>query len=186
MTSLRDRLLGSAWVADRAAAWVVAQRARHRPLAEPIGGEALERIAPYFGRRTLEPVRVRTVPRIDPPAPLAWAERAGRRVVDFDRLWGIALVDTVVLATDVAEPADRIPNLFHECVHVVQYLELGVRGFMRRYVAEWVAARYRYGEIGLEAHAFALQRRFVADAEPFEVDAEVAAWLSGNGDARYA
>jgi hypothetical protein len=78
------------------------------------------RLEPYFDARTLAPVRVREVPRIDPPWPLAMIDRVRGLPLDFDHLWGITFVDTIVVATDAVSEEEQIPNVFHECVHVVQ------------------------------------------------------------------
>ena len=49
------------------------------------------------------------------------------------RSWrGSTFVDTVILSDAYIEDADLVSLLFHECVHVVQYRQLGVEGFMRR------------------------------------------------------
>lgn len=51
----------------------------------------------------------------------------------FCRSWrGSTSVDTVILSDAYFEDADLVSLLFHECVHVVQYRQLGVEGFMRR------------------------------------------------------
>lgn len=172
-----DRVVQSRWLARRTAAWIAGQRDAHRPLARPLDGQTMARLEPYFDRRTLAPVRVREIPRIDPPWPLAVIDRVGELPLDFDYLWGITFVDTILVATDLVSEEEQIPSVFHECVHVVQYTCLGLVGFMRRYLKEWVASGYSYRAIGLERHAFELQQRFCAGANPFSAEAEINARL---------
>ena len=121
---------------------------------------------------------MRRVPRIDPPWPLDAFALVGHPVLDFERLWGLCFVDTIVLATEFVAPEAIEPNLFHECVHVAQYQEFGVVGFMRRYVGGWVDSGYRYAGIGLERQAFTLQHQFENGAPPCSVEAEV---VTGHG-----
>ena len=168
-----DGVVQSRWLARRAAAWIAGQREAHRPLARPLDKDTMARLEAYFDARTLAPVRVREVPRIDPPWPLAMIDRVRELPLDFDYLWGITFVDTIVVATTSVSEEEQIPNVFHECVHVAQYTRLGLVGFMRRYLEEWVASGYSYWAIGLERHAFELQKRFSAGAAPFSVEAEV-------------
>ncbi len=172
-----DGVVQSRWLARRAAAWVAGQRDAHRPLARPLDSQTLARLEPYFDARTLAPVRVREVPRIDPPWPLAMIDRIRGLPLDFDYLWGITFVDTILVATERVSEDEQIPNVFHECVHVVQYAHLGLVEFMRRYLEQWVASGYSYWAIGLEHHAFDLQQRFSGGAIPVSVEAEVAARL---------
>lgn len=168
------------FLAGRAAAWVETQRARHRPRAERLPIEAAERLAGWFLPESLAAVRLRAVPRIDPPAPLGLLERLGVRLpLEFERIWGITFVDTIVLLERVPEE-ERGPLLFHECVHVVQYRLLGTRGFLERYVRGWLAVGRRYRDIPLEMDAYALARRFVEEpGAPFAVEPEVARRLAG-------
>lgn len=170
---ITDGVIQSRWLARRAAGWLAGQREVHRPLARPLDRDTMARLEPYFDARTLAPVRVREVPCIDPPWPLAMIDRVRELPLDFDYLWGITFVDTIVVATEPVSEEERIPNVFHECVHVAQYTHLGLVGFMRRYLEEWAASGYSYWAIGLERHAFELQQRFAAATAPFSVETEV-------------
>ncbi len=122
---------------------------------------------------------MRRVPRIEPPGLVA--RLAGRlgAAFDWDRVWAVAWVDTIVLADSHAGPRLGPPSVFHELVHVVQYRRLGVEGFLGRYLSEWAAGGFRYGAIGLERDAFELERRFVVEpGRPFAVEPEVARRLA--------
>lgn len=169
-------------LAGRAAAWVAGQRARHRPRASPLTPAARERLGPWFRPDTLVLARVRTVPRLDPGPVIGALERVGfRPPLEWDRIWGITFVDTIVLMDRV--PAEELDTLlFHECVHVAQYRLLGARRFLDEYLRGWVEAGRRYRDIPLEADAYALALKFAtAPDAPFAVEPEVAARLHARG-----
>lgn len=137
--------------------------------------DACDRLAHFFDPATLEPVRVRRVTRVEPPAGLGYLGRLSPLALDFDRVYGITFIDTILVAQDLAPEAARVDCLFHECVHVAQYRLLGLGGFVRSYLAGWVGAGYRYDAIPLEREAYSLQRRFVSAPEAvFSVEAEIA------------
>lgn len=170
--SLTSAALGPL-VARLGRSWVTDQRERHRPLAGPVEPDRRAALEPFFAGWVLDAVRVRVVERIDPPPLVGTLTSLGIPLpLEIDRIAGIAFVDTVALLDSVPEPG-RTPLLFHELVHVVQYRELGVRGFVERYVAGWLAGGRRYAAIPLERDAYALQRRFRAAAEPFDAESEI-------------
>lgn len=154
--------------------WVRRERARHRPEAAPLSVGARAALGPFFSSATLEKVRIRVVERLEPPAAIGAVRRLGVPLpLELDRVAGITFDDTV-LVLDFVPEAERVPLLFHEAVHVVQYDRLGVDGFVDRYVTEWLAAGRRYGSIPLEGDAYALATRFAADPEdPFDAEAEI-------------
>lgn len=170
------------FLAARAAGWVERQRARHRGAAANLSEDGAARLAPWFGPETLARLRVRTVPRMDPPPGLGVVARLGLDLpLEFDRIWGMTFVDTVVLLERVP-PVARETLLFHECVHVVQYRLLGVRGFLAEYVRGWLEAGRRYRDIPLEADAYDLARRFEQAPEtPFAAEPEIARRLAARG-----
>ena len=88
-------------------------------------------------------------------------------LLDLTHASGITFVDTVLIK------GDRPPGLsllFHEAVHVLQFQELGIDGFVRRYVSGWVANGFKYSSIPLERDAYELQARFdKAPHSPFDV-----------------
>jgi hypothetical protein len=158
--------------------WLHRGRTRYRAAAAPIPDEALRTLAPFFPPETLGAARLAIVPRI----PLSWILRLARRLgisaVDADRLLGITYLDTIVVPEHRAGPVP-LSTLFHELVHVEQARQLGVRGFVDRYVRGWLENGRRYHAIPLEQDAYALERRFHASpGEPFDVGAEVARRLA--------
>ncbi len=162
----------------RLGAWFVARRrARYRPKAAPLAAAERAELARFFPPETLDAARVAMVPRIPGPPFARLLARAGLRVADFDRVVGITYRDTIVLAERLHGEV-LLATLFHELVHVEQGRQLGARGFLGRYMGEWLHSG-RYDGITLERDAYALQRRFeAAPNEPFDVAAEVAAQLA--------
>lgn len=165
-------------------AWIEAQRAANRPHAVRLPEDARPRLDPYFEPATLEPVRVHTVERLEPPAGFGLVGHFPPLGIDFERVLAITFADTIVVAEALISKTARLANLFHECVHVAQYRQLGVEAFVRRYLAGWAAADYRYRAIPLERDAYDLQRRFAADPErPFSVEVEVDRRLAAGEEA---
>ncbi|MBW3660557.1 MAG: hypothetical protein KY397_02870 [Gemmatimonadetes bacterium] len=154
--------------------WVARQRERHRPEADPLDPANRSALQAFYSADTLDRVRVRTVVGLDPPPLFETIRRLGVSLpLEMDRIAGIAFVDTLVVHAFVPE-VDRIPILFHELVHVVQYHRLGLEGFMDRYVRGWLEADRRYRDIPLESDAYELAARFVeAPEQAFDVESEV-------------
>ena len=170
-TELLDSLI------ERAVDWVGAQRDVHRPTAFALPQPECGLIAPFFDEETLASVRFRHVPQIENPAFLAFVqgEDEADQPLDFSQMAGITFVDTVVLSDAYFEEADLLSLLFHECVHVAQYRQLGVEGFMRRYVEGWAANGMNYFNIPLERDAYELERQFrFQPHRPFSVEKSVA------------
>ena len=158
--------------------WLHRGRARHREAAAPIPDDAAQALAPFFPPETLAAARVAIVPRIPLSRVLRLARRLGISAVDADRLLGITYLDTIVVPEHRAGPVP-LSTLFHELVHVEQARQLGVRGFVERYIRGWLENGRQYAAIPLERDAYALERRFrAAPDEPFDVGAEVARQLA--------
>lgn len=161
--------------------WLHRGRARHRAVAAPISDDAVRALGPFFPPETLAAARVAIVPRIPLSRILRLARRLGISAVDADRLLGITYLDTIVVPQHRASPVP-LSTLFHELVHVEQARQLGVRGFVERYIRGWLENGRRYDAIPLEQDAYALERRFsAAPGEPFHVGAEVARRLAEAG-----
>ena len=127
---LPARAATSAWAVARGVAWIHRRRALHRPLAQPLDGEALDGLARYFPPDLLEAIRVHRVPRIRAPWPVGLLNRLGWPPIDFGHVWGITYLDTIVLATSLVEEERETACLFHECVHAAQVRTLGPAGFV--------------------------------------------------------
>ena len=161
--------------------WVRRRRDRHRRDASPLGTDALRALAPFFPPETLAAARVAIVPRLSVSRLLGLARRLGLPAVDMDRILGITFLDTIVVPGSRGAPLS-LTTLFHELVHVEQARQLGVRGFVERYVRGWLGAGRNYAAIPLEADAYALERRFrAAPEQPFDVAAEIARRLARSG-----
>ena len=160
--------------------WVERRRARHRGGAAPISADALRTLAPFFPAETLDIARVAVVPHLSLSRVLALGRRLGLSPIDVDRILGITYFDTIVVPDRGAGPPPY-PTLFHELVHVEQARQLGLRGFVERYVRGWLEGGRSYGAIPLEQDAYALERRFrAAPDDAFDVAAEVARQLAAN------
>jgi hypothetical protein len=158
--------------------WLHRCRTRHRAAAAPIPDEALQTLAPFFPAETLAAARLAIVPRIPLSRILRLARRFGISAVDADRLLGITYLDTIVVPEHRAVPVP-LSTLFHELVHVEQARQLGVRGFVERYIRGWLENGRKYAAIPLEKDAYALERRFRAKPdESFDVGVEVARRLA--------
>jgi hypothetical protein len=132
---------------------------------------------PFFKEETLAEVRFRHVSQIDNPDFLGFVQDslAAKKPLDFTQMAGITFVDTVILLAAYFEDTDLVSLLFHECVHVVQYRQLGVEGFMRRYIEGWASNSMDYFAIPLERDAYELERQFrFQPHRPFFVEDAVA------------
>ncbi len=168
---------------DEGARWIQRQRDKYRNDGRPLQLDEKERLSPYFAGDTLDSVRVAFVPQIENPDFYRQLQEIGQPLpLDFSAMWGITFFDTVVAATSKAgtDPDLWIPLLFHECVHVCQYYQLGLRSFMERYVLGWAERGFKYRNIPLEGHAYSLQYHFETGDHPFSVEESVWDWLRMN------
>ena len=144
--------------------------------ATALSADSKPRLHPYFAGSDLDRVRVFETDR--QPLPALPFRRAARRigldVLDRSQIAAITF-DCVIAAQQPLRP--RL--LFHELVHVVQFRLLGVTAFARLYTQGFLATG-SYAEIPLERCARDLERRFDSDPSPFDVEAEVAAWIEAD------
>jgi hypothetical protein len=70
---------------------------------------------------------------------------------------------------------DDIEIHFHELVHIAQYQYLGICGFLKLYLHQII--NYGYHNAPLEIMAYALQKRFREEQDPFDVPTKVAQQL---------
>lgn len=85
-----------------------------------------------------------------------------------ENLVGLTLSDTYYLLPSVAE---NLRVHFHELVHVVQWQQLGVGGFVSQYLQEY--CRYGYEHMPLERMAYELDSSFVAGGPLIDVEHHV-------------
>ena len=145
----------------QAAVWIRTQRERLRPRARPLSAAERAAFAPHLPAIVLRSARIIVVPSVTRP-PAAGAPRDLRlnRLLDFADLQAITFADTIAMSRAGMPPPEQVmPLLFHELVHVVQYRQLGVVRFVRRYLEGWAASGHDYGRIPLERQAFDLEKR---------------------------
>jgi hypothetical protein len=161
-----------------ATGWVRDQRQRLSPGSRPLSEAETAALAAWFEAETLEAARVVLAERCPRPGFLTpeltaqlTALGVDQTLFQIDRMAGITFGELMVIAT-FGRPGFRLrPDLlFHELVHVAQYRELGVAGFMDVYLRGFAAAGYR--GTPPEAQAYALTARF-EQGEAFSVEAAV-------------
>lgn len=153
-------------------AWLRLARRRYRRVARPLNEIERERLGPFFSEALLRSARVAHARDVELPL-MGLARRLSGGQMPLERVGGIALIDTVV----IARPDENLGTLFHELVHVAQYRRLGVGGFLREYIGGWAEAGCSYPEIPLEVQACELQDRYIAKpARGFDVEGEVERW----------
>jgi hypothetical protein len=167
-----DQLL--AYLTEQGTKWVETQRERYRSVGRPLPVPMLDVFTSFFPRAVLEGVVTCVVPAIENPPFLVEVQHlVPTPIPDFSVMMdGITFGDTICLKHSAVEgsQAAAASLIFHECVHVCQYKQLGVAEFMRRYVHGWVANAFDYRSIPLEQNAYALQEMFETAAQPFEVE----------------
>lgn len=162
-TDFRD--LTDPWFIDALASWVSRQRAAFRGDARPLDAHDLSVLGPHFEPETLASVRVAFLPSLavlpEPPGYSALVDSEHGPPIDFSRIAGLTLVDTILVASQrVTPPNDRVSVLFQECVHVVQYRVLGLHGFLQEYLSGWIGSGMTHQGIPLERTAARLRELF--------------------------
>jgi hypothetical protein len=137
------------------AGYIIWQRERLRPRATALSSEAKDCLRGYFSEQLLDSARLAANETLLVAPSVA--------AITFDN----------VIA---AKQNPWIELLFHELVHVVQFRQLGVREFSRRYVAGYTFTR-SYRRIPLEVCAFSLEDRFLR-GQRFDVELAVEDWLA--------
>jgi hypothetical protein len=168
-----NALLGSA-AALPVALYVAVQRTRLRRKGTPLDPAARANLAPYFDSSDLDRVRVYVrdaLPVFDPPFASA-LRRLGFSFLCAREVSAITYSD--LIAARGAMPAHL---LFHELVHVVQFRVLGLIRFSRLYCQGFLLTR-AYERIPLECCAYELERRYCTEAQGFDVESEVRAWIA--------
>ncbi len=153
-------------------AWLEELEERHRSSGRPLTSAERRALGPYFEAALLDAARVAVVERLENPGFYRQFVDAGRPIpIDFSRMSGLSLVDTVLVVESRVGPG-WLPLLFHELVHVAQNRVLG----LERATATYVEAFLEHGSyraIPHEAQAYELAARFRDGGRPFSVEAEV-------------
>jgi hypothetical protein len=150
------------------AAYIGEQREAFRAKAHPISADHMAILQPFFPGNVLGTVRV-VQGRAPEPSFYSLLRAMGiRNAPAFSDMVGITFQDVVVHV----EPL-TVPLLFHEAVHAVQYMHLGLEGFADKYVRGFLTGG-SYEEIPLEKQAYELEGKFSADQRAtFSVDEDV-------------
>jgi hypothetical protein len=164
-----------AWLNEQGCAWVLRERALHRPASNPLPDDLKSSLAPFFGAAILDGARWRHVPGIQNPPFLDQAIGMGvpGDAIDFSAMAGITFQDTMLLTSVVPPGTDAGTKalVFHELVHVVQYTVLGLDSFVQQYVEGLALGGFDYFAIPLEIVAYALQARYMVNPqEGFSVE----------------
>jgi hypothetical protein len=163
--------------------WVLSQQDRYRDASFTLSRQERKVLAPFFGVRTLDSIRVCWVGVIENPLFYEELLEMGEPIpIDFREMGGITYVDTILLARARVGGSDYMSLLFHECVHVVQYQVLGVDTFVDQYVNGWAANGLAYEKVPLEQDACHLQALFEKTPMiPFVAETEVRSMLQARG-----
>lgn len=154
-----------AWAVGQTREWIGAQREARRPDGVPLPNPMTVLFRPFFPAATLDAARVCHVNAIPNPDFLEAARALGFPVgkLDFRLMYGLTVVDTILLSQRVLSP-DPLALVFHELVHVVQYEVLGLDEFARQYVEGFLSGGDYY-HIPLEVQAYRLEARFIANRD---------------------
>ena len=171
------------YLAENAGHWIESQRAQHRVHADPLPDTTLAALSGFFEKGTLDRTRIRHVPSIENPPFYKEFEEAGEAFpLDFTVWAAITFGDVILVNGDQVPGPPSHSVVFHEMVHVVQYDELGIHEFARRYVTPFVQSRFNYMSIPLESVAFDLQGRFEErSGDPFSAEEEIRSRISAPG-----
>ena len=171
------------YLADNAGHWISNQRDLHRAHSEPLPDTTTAALRGFFSEETLDRARIRRVPVIENPPFYREFEEAGASIpLDFGVWAAITFGDVILVSGDQVPGPPSHSMVFHEMVHLVQYDELGIFEFARRYVTPFMQNRFNYMTIPLESVAFDGQGRFERwTGEAFSAEGEVRASLSKPG-----
>ena len=173
----------ASYLAENAGHWSERLRAQHRVHANLLPDTTVAALNGFFERETLDRTRIRHVTNIDNPPFYREFEEAGESFpLDFT-VWAAITFGDVILVNGEQVPGPPSHSVvFHEMVHVVQYDELGIHEFARRYVTPFVQSRFNYMSIPLESVAFDLQGRFEErSGDPFSAEEEIRSRISAPG-----
>lgn len=164
------------FLVSNAGEWISLQREVHRPHAGPVPALHRGELTGLFEPTTLENARIRRVPIIDNPSFYA---QLGQVLLDFRVMAGITYGDTILISSARVPGEPPVSLVFHELVHVVQYIVLGIEEFARQYVLGWAENGFDYLKIPLETQAYGLQARFESDGlSGISVEAEIRGLLN--------
>ena len=156
--------------------WLYAQRESFLPSAVPLDGAEKSSLSPFFPAEVLDRVRIvdcmQTGGKIPFPPFYEKLRAGGDRVLpDAAHMTAVAFLDVIVFNR---QPTLRV--MFHNLVHVTQFVLLGAERVVRSYL-------HTINESGLwmvvpfEEQAYQLDARYTRDsADVFSVEEEVRKW----------
>lgn len=149
------------WLTEQGLEWVRTQRDRYRGRARVVTSSERAEMSPFFSSQYLDLVWVVCGPVVEEPPFYPQLQQSGFRLIPFSQMRAITYIDTVFLSAQagIGDPPP-LSLLFHELVHVVQYVVLGTEQFLNRYVRGYFERGQVYETIPLEAHAYDLQRQY--------------------------
>lgn len=155
--------------------YINSSRKKYAPQAVPLIGAQRSTMQPFFSPAVLDSARLYVLRgmHVSNPTMYPMAKMMGiRNLPDFSAMAAITFVDVIVCHEECTDAL-----LFHELVHVVQYAQMGIKEFAKRFVSGFVQAE-SFEEIPMEKFASALEARFSENAsQSFSVEAEVQQWL---------
>jgi hypothetical protein len=156
--------------------WIIDQRDAYWAKGLPLDSSTRNAIEAFFHNDLLNKVRICKVPQIENPPFYKELEAQGISLLNFSDKDGVTFIDTILIV-----PSKMTPSLvFHECVHVAQYLFLGVDIFTHEYITGWENNKPDYYKIPLEAQAYQLEEQFDSNQQTaFSVEKEVEQKWSG-------
>jgi hypothetical protein len=154
--------------------YINSSRKKYAPQVVPLTDAQRTAMQPFFTASTLDAARLCVLhgTRVSNPSMYTMAKMMGiRNLPDFADMVAITFVDVVVSHDEFTDAL-----LFHELVHVVQYAQMGIKEFAKRFVSGFVQGG-SFEEIPMEKFASALETRFSQNAtQVFSVDDEVRQW----------
>lgn len=148
--------------------WIDRLRDRYADQAAPVDAQRWRRVDRYFSASLLHQTMLVFVDQV-PVIPLEGLETTS---LDFENSPDNASISFDGYLFLHRDAGDRETVLFHEMVHVVQWREAGIGGFLLLYIVG--NRRSGYLNNPLEAMAYDMQARFAETVVPFNAELEVA------------
>jgi hypothetical protein len=161
-------------LASMVESYISDSRKKYASQAVPLTAEQRATMSPFFPSEILDRARLCVLrgTRVSNPSMYPMAKMMGiRNLPDFSAMTAITFVDIIVSHQEFTDAL-----LFHELVHVAQFVQMDLKEFAARFVNGFIQGG-SYEEIPLEKMAHALEDRFSQDVtQVFSVDDEVRQW----------
>ncbi len=144
--------------------WISEKRNSIRSLSEDLPEYLVDRYRSFFPRAILEDTKVFLVDNMDtidpPPGYQDVKNKLGSLPLEFNKISGLTLIDTLVIDKKTLDLGTFEDVVFRELVHVFQFKELGLDGFLMKYVDGWAKNGLQHETIPLEEEAERFLRLF--------------------------